>query len=104
MVVCNRGIFRDSETGDAAAAPLPRMARGTAAADNQKAVIQVRASFRAPNASLTFRKPALLATRPSFCAPVSARNGVSRSSQILSQFCFHLHRGFKRHRVQMFVK
>ena len=35
---------------------------------------------------------------------VSARDRVSGSSQIFSQFHFHLNRCFKWHRVQMFVK
>src|SRR5260370_111255 len=35
---------------------------------------------------------------------VSACDCVSGSSQIFSQFPFHLNRCFKRHRVQMFVK
>jgi len=35
---------------------------------------------------------------------VSACNCISGSSQIFSQFQFHLNRCFKRHRVQMFVK
>src|SRR6266481_7258692 len=35
---------------------------------------------------------------------VSACDRVSGSSQIFSQFHFHLNRCFKRHRVQMFVK
>ncbi len=35
---------------------------------------------------------------------VSACHSISGSSQIFSQFHFHLDRCFKRHRVQMFVK
>src|SRR6266478_1615498 len=41
---------------------------------------------------------------PSRSLSVSARNGITGSSQIFSQFQFHLNRSFKRHRVQMFVK
>ena len=41
---------------------------------------------------------------PSRSLSVSARNGIAGSSQIFSQFQFHLNRCFKRHRVQMFVK
>lgn len=35
---------------------------------------------------------------------MSASNCVSGGSQFFSQFCFHLSRCFKRHRVQMFIK
>jgi hypothetical protein len=40
----------------------------------------------------------------SWALSVSACNCISGSSQIFSQFQFHLDRCFKRHRVQMFVK
>ena len=66
----------------ATAALLPRMARDTAAAENRKAVSQVRASFRAPNVSFTFSKPAIVATHTIILssALVSACNRVSGSA------------------------
>src|SRR6266498_557223 len=65
----------------------------------ERARVNVKTSKTAAGRSLSIEVPAA-----SRSLSVSACNGISGSSQILSQFRFHLDRCFKRHRVQVLVK
>src|SRR5215471_2251040 len=60
--------------------------------------------FRKGNHESELALPSAFSTLPIRSASVAACNCIAGSSQIFSQFQFHLNRCFKRHRVQVFVK